>query len=78
MKGSIVGLSVLVLAIGVVLCFYSVEYGYTLAGRTFYTWVEYPYRDYGFILFLVGIVVLVVGLAISEKPAQSAPPLPTP
>ena len=78
MKGSIVGLSILVLAIGAFLCFYPVEYGYRIGEVTLYAWVEYPYRDYGFILSLVGIAVLVVGLAIPKKVGRSVPPLTTP
>ena len=78
MKGPIVGLGILVLAIGVILCFYPVEYTQYLLGIPIRTWVEYPYREYGFILFLVGIAVLVVGLAIPKKVGRSVPLLTTP
>lgn len=78
MKGPIVGLGILVLAIGVILCFYPVEYTQYLLGIPIRTWVEYPYREYGFILFLVGIAVLVMGLAIPKKVGRSVPPLTTP
>jgi hypothetical protein len=73
MNGAIVGLGILVLLAGLFLCFYWVEYSQTMLGVTISTWVEYPYREYGFILVLVGIIVLVVGLAIPKKSAQSIP-----
>jgi len=78
MKGSIVGLGILVLVLGVILWSYQVKY--TLMWGTFY--VEYPYREYGFILFLVGVLIIVVGLAIPkyvEKQLSSVPsPKPIP
>ena len=78
MKGSIVALGIFVLVIGVILCFYPVEYTQYLLGYPVRTWVEYPYQGYGFILFLVGIAVLVVGLAIPKKIERPVPSLPTP
>ena len=71
MNGAIVGLGILVLIVGVVLWAYPVEYSYSILGKTVSTWVEYPYRDYGFIVSLMGIIVLVVGLAIPKKSERS-------
>jgi len=77
MKGSIVGLGILVLVLGVILWSYQVRYTLGMWGTIY---VDYPYREYGFILFLVGVLVIVVGLAIPkyiEKP-PSPTPLPPP
>jgi ribosomal protein S27AE len=77
MKGSIVGLGILVLVIGVILCLYPVEYTYSILGTPIRTWIEYPYREYGFILFVVGVVVLVVGLAIPKQVEERPSPRPS-
>jgi len=74
MKGSIVGLGILVLVIGVILWLYRVEY--TLWGMV--VRVEYPYREYGFILLVVGVLVLVVGLAIPKYAEKRPSPAPSP
>jgi hypothetical protein len=50
---TIVGLDILVLIVGVALWLYPVN----------------PYHQFGFILFLAGIIVLIVGLAIPKKNA---------
>jgi len=73
MKGSIVGLGILVLVLGVILWLYRVEY--TLWGMT--VSVRYPYREYGFILFLVGVLVIVVGLAIPKYVEKRPTPTPS-
>ena len=57
MKRAIVGLGILILLVGVVLWF-SPGFLATYLGR------EYAYHNYGFILSLAGILVLVIGLAM--------------
>jgi hypothetical protein len=74
MKGPIVGLGILVSVVGVILWFYRVEH--TLWGMV--VLVEYPYREYGFILFLVGFLVIVVGLAIPKYIEKRPSPVPSP
>jgi len=73
MKGSIVGLGILVLVIGVILWLYRVEY--TLWAITVSV---YPYQVYGFILFLVGVLIIVVGLAIPKYVEKRPSPAPLP
>ena len=60
MKRVIVGLGILILLVGVVL-WLSPGFLATFLGR------EYPFHNYGFILSLAGIVVLVIGLAMRES-----------
>ena len=74
MKGSIVGLGILVLVIGLFLWFYPVQYGF--GGVV--VWVEYPYREYGFVSFLVGVLVIVVGLAVPKYVEKQLSPVPSP
>lgn len=71
MKGAIVGLGIFVLVIAAILCLYPVKYTYSILGTPISTWVEYPYREYGFIFFVVGVLVLVVGFAIPERPSPA-------
>ena len=56
MNRAIVGLGILILLVGVVLWF-SPGFLANYLGR------EYPYHNYGLILSLAGLVVLVIGLA---------------
>jgi hypothetical protein len=54
MNRSVVGLSLLVLVVGVPLWLYP----------------EDPYHRFGFILFLTGAILLIVGLALHRKRAK--------
>jgi len=70
MNGSIAGLGIVVLIVGVFLSLYSETYTQSVYGVTLITRIEYPYRTYGFILLLVGILSLVLGLAMPKKSDQ--------
>ena len=73
MKGSIFGLGLLVLIIGGLMWIYPESYYIPFVGTLTY----YPYRDYGTIACLVGVLIMVVGLAVSgEKRQQLRPSIP--
>ena len=59
MKGEIVLLGLLCISVGIFLWIYSAKlFGYVTV---------YPYSDEGFILSIVGIIIIVVGLAFPEQ-----------
>lgn len=67
MNGAIVSLGIVLLVAGVFLVLYSVAYTQLVFGVTIITRVEYPYRDYGFVLLFVGALGLVLGLIMPKK-----------
>jgi hypothetical protein len=69
LKGSVVALGFLILVGGFFLWMYHVEY--TFFGATVY--IDYPYREYGFIAGLVGLVIIAIGLAVSDKKPRTLP-----
>ena len=71
MNSIIAGLGVVVLIAGVFLVLYSVTHTQSVFGVTLITQVEYPYRDYGYIMLFFGIVSLVLGLVMPGKSALS-------
>ena len=71
MNGIIASLGIAILVAGVFLALYSVTYTQFVFGVTLITQVEYPYRDYGYILLFFGIIGLVLGLVMPGKSASS-------
>ena len=65
MKTSVVLLGCFVIVVGVILCFMTADYNWYGV-----TWTEYPYRDYGILASLAGILVILGGLIMSEKKKQ--------
>ena len=65
MRSAIIFLGVLVLSAAVVLWFYP---GGSLWEVWRGVWTEYPYRDYSFILGVVGTIIFIIGIyAITRK-----------
>ena len=72
MNWAIGGLGVFLLIAGAFLVFYTRTSTQSIFGVTLLTGVEYPYRNYGYVLLFAGLLSLVLGLLMIKESHSSA------
>lgn len=72
MNWAIVGLGVFLLIAGTFLVFFTATSMQNVFGVTLLTGVEYPYRNYGYVLLFAGLLSLVLGLLVTREQLSSS------